>query len=122
MTGPGASADMRLADTLLALNQKVHLRAEGSAPFRGIEIRQKGIVFAVVNAPGMQTLRQDAGKRRFAHAQRALDDDKSRWLRAALRLESSFRRRRFRWRHFFLGRSLSPSIAGEYSRSFAHIL
>ena len=104
-----------LADTLLALNQKVHLRAEGRAPFRGIEIRQKGIIFAIVNAPGMQTFRQDAGKRRFAHAQRTLDHDKSRWLRAALRLKNSFRRRRFRWHRFFSAKLVSPNCGGDYS-------
>ena len=80
MTGPGASPDMRLADTFLALHQEVHLGAESGAAFCSIEIGQKGIVFAIVDAPGMQTFSEDAGEGRFAHAQRTLDDDKSRWL------------------------------------------
>ena len=119
--GTGRVSRHGLADAFLALDQEVHLGAESGAAFCSIEIGQKRIVFAIIDAPGMQTFSEDAGEGRFADAQRALDHDKARRLRTALRLKSPFRRRRFRRRHFSPAKVFSP-IAGDYSRSSVNIL
>jgi hypothetical protein len=72
------------AETLLALDEEVHLGAEGRAGFYFVEIGEEGIVFAIVNAAGVQAFGEDFGESGFADAQRAFDDDEAGRLRAAL--------------------------------------
>src|SRR5262249_2053314 len=68
------------AQALLALQQKVHLRAKGGAGFLLVKIGEEGIVFAIVNALGVQAFGQDAGQGGFADAERAFDGDEARSL------------------------------------------
>src|SRR5262249_49449615 len=68
-------------ETLLALQEKVHLRAKRGARFFVVKVGQKRIVFAVVNAAGMKTLGEDAGERGFADSERPFDGYETRSLR-----------------------------------------
>src|SRR5713101_7152262 len=77
------------AEALLALDEEVHLGAEGGAGFCIVEIGEKGIVLAIIDAAGVETLREDSGEGGFADAQRAFNDDETGKLRAALRNASA---------------------------------
>jgi len=72
------------AEALLALEEKVHLGAEGGAGFFVVEIGEEGIVFAIINAAGVKAFGEDASQSGFADAERAFDGDKARSLRAPL--------------------------------------
>ncbi len=72
------------AQSFLALQQKVHLRAKGGAGFFLVKIGEKRIVFAIVNAAGVEAFGKDAGQRGFADAQRAFDGDETGSLRPPL--------------------------------------
>jgi len=88
------------ANAFLALDQEIHLGAEGGTGFFFVEIGEEGIVFAVVYAAGVETLGQDFGESSFADAKRAFDDDESGRLWATLRLRSSLGCGGFVGRHF----------------------
>src|SRR5216684_4308358 len=79
------------AEALLALDEEVHLGAEGGAGFCIVEIGEEGIVLAIIDAAGVEALREDSGERGFADAQRAFNDDETGKLRAALRNASALR-------------------------------
>ena len=79
------------AEALLALDEEVHLGAEGGAGFCAVEIGEKGIVLAIIDAAGVQALGEDSGEGGFADAQRAFNDDETGKLRAALRNASALR-------------------------------
>src|SRR5258707_14362563 len=51
----------RFAKALLAVHQEVHLRAQGGAGLFLVEVGEKRIVLAVVDAPRVQPLREDLG-------------------------------------------------------------
>ena len=59
--------------------------AEGGAGFFLVEIGEKRIVFAVVDAARVQALGEDFGEGGFADAERAFDDDEAGRLGTALR-------------------------------------
>jgi hypothetical protein len=75
---------------------------EGSARFLIVEGGEKGVVFGVVDATGMQAFCKDTCQRSFSDAKRSFDDDELRRLRAGLRLACAFRRR-IRTGHFASG-------------------
>jgi hypothetical protein len=79
----------------LALDQEIHLGAEGGAGFFIVEIGEEWVVFAVVDAARVQALGEHFGERGFADAERALDDDEAGRLRPACRNRSAFGGRRF---------------------------
>src|SRR6266705_5592342 len=79
------------AEAIQALDEKVHLGAEGGAGFCIVEIGEKGIVLAIIHSAGVETLREDSGEGGFADAQRAFNDDETGKLRAALRNASALR-------------------------------
>src|SRR6266571_1528589 len=79
------------AEALLALDEKVHLGAEGGAGFYIVEIGEEGIVLAIVDAAGVEAFGEDSGEGGFADAQRAFNDDETGKLRAALRNASALR-------------------------------
>src|SRR6266581_1327835 len=79
------------AEALLALDEEVHLGAEGGAGFCIVEIGEEGIVLAIIDAAGVEALREDPGEGGFADAQRAFNDDETGKLRAALRNASALR-------------------------------
>ena len=70
------------AEALLAVHQEIHLSAQGGAGLLFVEVGEEGIVFAVVDAAGVQALGKDLGQRAFADAQGALDYDEARGLRS----------------------------------------
>jgi len=74
----------------LAFDEEIHLGAEGSASLFFVEVGQEGVVFAVVDAAGVETLGEDFGESSFADAEWAFDDDKAGRLRAALWLRGAF--------------------------------
>ena len=80
MTGPGCVGRKSLADALLALHQEIELGVKGGARLFVVEIGEKRIVFAIVNAPRVQTFRQNAGKGSLADPQRTFDHNELRWL------------------------------------------
>ncbi len=79
------------AEALLALDEEVHLGAEGGAGFCVVEIGEEGIVLAIIDAAGVEALSEDSGEGGFADAQRAFNDDETGKLRAALRNASALR-------------------------------
>src|SRR6266478_1939802 len=79
------------AEALLAFDEEVHLGAEGGAGFCIVEIGEKGIVLAIIDAAGVEALGEDSGEGGFADAQRAFNDDETGKLRAALRNASALR-------------------------------
>jgi hypothetical protein len=79
------------------------LGAEGGAGFFFVEICEEGIVFAVVDAAGVETLGQDFGECGFADAQRAFDDNEAGGLRATLGLRGALRCGGFVGRHGLVG-------------------
>ena len=90
------------AQALLALDQEVHLGAEGGAGLFVVEIGEKWVVFAVVNAARVQAFGEHFGERGFADAERPLDHDEAGRLRAALRNRGAFGGRRFVGGHQWL--------------------
>jgi len=60
------------------------LRAKRGARFFVVKVGQKGIVFAIVNAAGVEAFGKDAGKGRFADPQRAFDGNETGSLRPRL--------------------------------------
>src|SRR6266705_824302 len=89
--GTGGFDGEGFAEALLPLDEEVHLGAEGGAGFCIVEIGEEGIVLAIIDAAGVETLREDSGEGGFADAQRAFNDDETRKLRAALRNASALR-------------------------------
>jgi len=69
---------------LLALDEEVHLGAKGGARLGFVEVGEKRIVFAVVDAASVKTFGEDAGEGRFPDAQRAFNGDEAGRLWAAL--------------------------------------
>src|SRR6266702_2306706 len=89
--GTGGFDGEGFAEALLALDEEVHLGAEGGAGFCIVEIGEEGIVLAIIDAAGVEALREDPGEGGFADAQRAFNDDETGKLRAALRNASALR-------------------------------
>ncbi len=56
------------AETFLALDEEVHLRAESCAGLFLVEIGEEGIVLAIVDAAGMKAFGEDARQGSFADA------------------------------------------------------
>jgi len=61
-SGAGESASQSFAQALLPFQQKIHLRAKTRSRFFVVKVGQKGIVFAIVNAAGVEAFRKDAGQ------------------------------------------------------------
>ena len=97
--GAGSFNGQGFTKTLLALHEEVHLSAQGGAGFGFVEVGEKGIVFAIVNAAGVEALGEDAGEGAFADAQRAFNDDEAGRLGAALRKASALGTGRIVARH-----------------------
>jgi hypothetical protein len=96
------------ANALLAFDEEVHLGAEGGAGFFLVEVGEEGIVFAVVDAAGVETFGEDFGEGGLADAKRAFDDDKAGGLRAALWFRSALSRGGIVGRHRFVGPREKP--------------
>src|SRR5262249_40917358 len=79
------------AQTLLAVNQKIHLSAKSGARLFLVKGREEGIVVAVVNTARMEALREHFGKCCLAHAQGTFDDNETWRLRTTLRNRSALR-------------------------------
>ncbi len=77
------------AEALLALQEEVHLGAEGGAGLGVVEIGEERIVLAIVDAAGVEAFGEDLGEGGFADAQRAFDDDEVGRLRTSLRSASA---------------------------------
>ncbi len=77
------------AQALPALEEEIHLGAKSSPGLGLIEIGKERVVFAIVDAAGVEAFGKDAGEGAFADAQRAFDDDETRSLGAALRNASA---------------------------------
>ena len=69
----GSIGGKDFAKAFLALKEEVHLGAESGAGFFVVEICEEGIVFAIVNAAGVEAFGEDAGQSGFAYAERAFD-------------------------------------------------
>jgi hypothetical protein len=87
----GGIGGKSFTDALLPLHQEVHLSAESGAGEAGIKIGEKGIIFTIVDAARVKTFSEEASERGFANAERAFNNDESRWLRATLRDACAFR-------------------------------
>jgi hypothetical protein len=83
----------RFTEAALAFDEEVHLGAESGAGLGLVEVGEKGIVFTIKNAAGVQALSKDAGKSGFANTERAFYDDEAGRLRSPLRDASAFRGR-----------------------------
>jgi hypothetical protein len=83
--GAGRIDGQGFAKAFLPLDEEVHLGTQGGAELGFVEIGEEGIVFAIVDAAGVETLGEDAGESAFAHAQGAFNDDETGRLGAALR-------------------------------------
>ncbi len=83
--GAGGLDGQGFTEALLAFDKKVHLSAESGAGLGFVEIGEERIVFAIVDAAGVETFGEDAGKGGLADAQGAFNDDKAGRLGAALR-------------------------------------
>jgi len=77
------------AEAFLALDEEVHLSAESGAGLSLVEVGEKGVVFAIVDAAGVKAFGEDAGKSGFADAQGTFNDDKAGRLETALRNASA---------------------------------
>jgi len=77
------------AEALLALDEEVHLRAKSAAWLGFVEIGEEGIVFAIVDAAGVEAFGKDAGESGFADAQGAFNDHEAGRLETALRNASA---------------------------------
>ncbi len=78
------------AKALLALDEEVHLSAKSGARLGFVKVGEEGIVFAIVDAAGVETFGEDAGEGGFADAKRAFNDDEAGRLGSALRSASAF--------------------------------
>jgi len=87
--GAGSFDGEGFAETLLALDEEVHLGAKGGAGFCFIEVGEEGIVLAIVDTACMQALGEDAGKSGFADAQGAFNNNEAWKLWTALRNASA---------------------------------
>src|SRR5260370_563698 len=102
---------------LLALHEEIHLGAQSRGGLFLVKVGEEGIVFAVVDAAGVQPLGKDLGQRAFAHAQRALDDDEAGRVRSPRGDGSALGGGRFGGRHdsgycaFRLCRGRASSLA-----------
>jgi len=67
----------------LALDEEIHLGAEGGAGLLFIEVGEEGVVFAVVDAAGVEAFGEDFGEGGLAYAEGTLDDDETGSLEAA---------------------------------------
>src|SRR6266852_2428996 len=77
------------AEALLALQEEVHLGAEGGAGLGVVKIGEERIVLAIVDAAGVEAFGEDLGEGGFADAKRAFDDDEAGSLRTSLRSASA---------------------------------
>src|SRR5258708_7676590 len=87
--GAGRFDGEGFAKAFLALDEEVHLCAKSGAGFGFVEIGEEGIVLAIVDAAGMEALRENLGKSSLTDAQGAFNDDEAGRLRAALRKASA---------------------------------
>jgi len=78
------------AEALLALDEEVHLGAKSGARLGFVKVSKEGIVFAIVDAAGVEAFSKDAGESGFADAQRAFNYDEAGRLGSALRSASAF--------------------------------
>jgi len=83
----------RFTEAALAFDEEVHLGAESGAGLGLVEVGEKGIVFTIENAAGVQALSEDTGESGFADTERAFYDDEAGRLRSPLRDASAFRGR-----------------------------
>src|SRR6266849_3400996 len=96
------------AEALLALQEEVHLGAEGGAGLGVVEIGEERIVLAIVDAAGVEAFGEDLGEGGFADAQRAFDDDEVGRLRTSLRSASALGCGRVVGRHRGRGTPTGP--------------
>ena len=89
-SGAGGFDGQGFAEAFLALDEEIHLRAQGGAALGFVEIGKEGIVLAIVDAAGVQPFGEDAGEGGFANAQRAFNDDEAGRLGTALGNASAF--------------------------------
>ncbi len=87
--GAGSLHGEGFVETLLAFHEEVRLGAEGRAGLGFVEVGEERIVFAIVDAAGVEAFGEDAGESGFADAERALYDDEAGRLRTALRNASA---------------------------------
>ena len=66
---------MRFAKTAVALEEEVHLRAEGGTGLFGVEVGEEGIVFAVEDATGVHAVGEGPCQSALADADGAFDDN-----------------------------------------------
>jgi len=88
--GAGSFDGEGFAEALLAFDEEVHLGAQGGAGLGFVEVSEKGIVLAIVDAAGVKAFGEDAGEGGFADAERAFNDDEAGRLGSALRSASAF--------------------------------
>ena len=88
----GSVARKGFPDALLALHQEIQLSVKGRTGLFRIEIAEKRVVFAVINAAGVEAFGQDAGEGGLADPQRSFDNNELRGFRAGLWLACAFRR------------------------------
>src|SRR5712664_647503 len=110
------------AEALLALDEEVHLCAKGRAGFGLVEIGEEGIVLAIVDAAGMQALRENLGKSGLADAQGAFNDDEAGRLRTALRKASALGGGGVVAGHRFVSPRHGRGQRADYSRVAARVL
>lgn len=101
----------RFANALLALDEEIHLGAEGGAGLFLVKIAEKGIVLAIVDAAGVKTFGEDFGESRLANAKRAFNDDEAGRLWPTLGARSAFGCGRFVGRHL-RENPRAPGVAG----------
>src|SRR6266404_3878174 len=104
------------AEAFLALEKEVHLGAERGARLGVVEIGEEGIVFAIVDAAGVEAFGEDLGEGGFADAQRAFDDDEAGRLRTSLRSASALGCGRVVGRHRWNWRPRAGVNLRDYSR------
>jgi len=97
--GTGRFNSKGFAESLLAFDEEVHLRAKSGAGFGLIEISEKGIVFAVEYAARVEAFAKNSCQGGFADANGTFQDDKAGSLRAAMRGASAFGGGRIRTGH-----------------------
>jgi hypothetical protein len=98
--GSGCFDGKGVAQAILAINEEVHLGTKGGPGFFLVEIGQKGIVFAIVNASGVQAFGKHFRQGRFAYAKGTFDDDETWRLWTALWNRGAFGGRGFVGGHF----------------------
>src|SRR6266849_2148797 len=95
-------------EALLALQEEVHLGAEGGAGLGVVEIGKERIVLAIVDAAGVEAFGEDLGEGGCADAKRAFDDDEAGRLRTSLRSASALGCGRVVGRHRGRGTPTGP--------------